>query len=103
VARICVSPPAAQYSRNATLGAGIGRPVISKAAMNSTSAVGAPYRKRTKPAPLTDNRWRSFCCMAVRQHWNNAADTVMGIHTGMARCSSVRLQPERSGDVDARV
>jgi hypothetical protein len=40
--------------------------------------------------------------MAVRQHWNNAAETVMGIHSGMARCSEVRLRPERSGDVDAR-
>ena len=69
--------------------------------MNSTSAVGAPYRKRTKPAPLTDSRWRSFCCMAVRQHWNSAAETVTGIHRGILPCSSVRLRPERSGGVDA--
>jgi hypothetical protein len=35
----------------------------------------------------------------VRQHWNSAAETVMGIQIGMRRrCSG--CWPERSGDVD---
>src|SRR3954453_5690123 len=29
--------------------------------------------------------------MAVRQHWNSAAETVMGTHRGMAPCSSVSI------------
>ena len=61
--------------------------MIRIAIASSTSAVGIPYKYRTKPAPLTDNRLRSFCCIAVRQHLQQRrAVTAMKIQIGMPSC-----------------
>src|ERR1051326_4108541 len=95
VATIWNSPPSTHHNRNNELIDGTATPVIATAISSSTSAVGIPYKYRTKPAPLTDSRPRSFCCIAVRQHWNSAAVTAMGIQTGIIDAS----RPLASGTV----